>query len=363
MAKHFVLYKKESEKKNALYIDAFTAGGYDPQPIDLDYKYVQKELKAYKEKYPWQKSNKVAQDSYDMACYLAVEAKKYTESIEFYNRALCYAETGTELGEEMTIFSYVNRSVSFVATGKWDKSLIDIDLAIKAKYYEHKKANDVGKKSIKDQRKICEEMMKDGWKPDQMDFIPHQHLPVLAHSIDIQFGEQGAGRLDRMIAERDIDVGELVYKEPFYVADEITGKYTHCNICWKKGGNLVACQKCTVAMFCLGSCENHYLHKFECGIKDCAIITNSDWINLLIPVVRSIMNAYHIFGNVDELIRFVEKMQQTGKADLPKGMDAKANYAQFLKLASDNIVLMVRTGEIYIFHRMMMDQVIAFFIN
>lgn len=358
MAQHFELYKKESEKKNALYMDAFTANGNDPQPIDLGYKDVQNELKAYKDKYPWQKSNKVARDSYDMANYLATEQKKIPEAIELYNRALCYAEPGTELGEEIIIFSYVNRSVSFVGLKNWDKSLIDIDLAIKSKYFEHKKASDRGKKNIKDQHKFCKQMINNGWKPDQMDFISHDQLPVLAHSVDIQFGENGSGRLGRMVAERDIDVGEYVYKEPFYVADEITGKYTHCNICWKKGGNLVACKKCTVAMFCVGSCENHYLHQFECGIKDCAIVTDSDWINLLIPVVRSVMNAYHIFGNVDDLIGFVEKMQQTSKNDLPKGVDAKANYAQFLKLEFKNFAF--RTGEIYLFHRMMMDQVIAY---
>lgn len=360
MAKHFKLFGKESEKKNALYIDAFTIDGYDPQPIDLGYKEVQKDLKAYKDKYPWQKNNKVAQESYDMANYLAINDKKYAEAIEFDDRALCYVESGTELGEEITIFSYINRSVSFAAMGIWDKSLTDIDLGIKAKYFEHKKATNVGKKSVKEQRKVCEMFIKDGWKPNATDFIPHEHLPVLAHSVDIQFGAQGTGRFGRMVAERNIDVGEYVFKEPFYVADEITGKYTSCNICWKKNENLVACGKCTVAMFCVGSCENHYLHQFECGIKDCAIVTDCDCINLMIPVVRSIMNAYHIFGNVDGLIRFVEKIEHTSKADLPKGMDAKANYAQFLKLDIKSKAL--RTGVIYLFHRTMMDQVIAFFL-
>lgn len=48
-------------------MDAFIADGYDSQPIDLGYKEVQKELKAYKDKYLWQKCNKVARESYDMA--------------------------------------------------------------------------------------------------------------------------------------------------------------------------------------------------------------------------------------------------------------------------------------------------------
>lgn len=77
MEKHVGLYEKVSTKKNALYTDIFTADGYDPQPIDLGYKEVQKELKAYKDKSPWQKSNKVAQASYDVASYLAMEDKKF----------------------------------------------------------------------------------------------------------------------------------------------------------------------------------------------------------------------------------------------------------------------------------------------
>lgn len=259
---------------------------------------------------------------------------------------------------KLPAIAYVNRSVCFAAMKMWDKSLIDIDLGIKAKFLEQKAANDEQREHMKKSRIICEKIIKGGWKPNAMDFVPHDHLPVLAHSVDIEFGKQGAGRLGRMVAERDINVGEFVYKEPFYVAEQITGKYTHCNICWKKNEIMVACQKCTVAMFCLG-CQDHYLHRFECGIKDCAIVTDYDLINLLIPVVRSILNAYHIFGNVDALIQFVEKMRHTSKADLPKGMDAKANYAQFLKLDfKDNLL---RTGEIYAFYRIMMDQVIAIF--
>lgn len=171
-------------------------------------------------------------------------------------------------------------------------------------------------------------MIDGGWKPDTMDFVCNERITSIGSLPRV-------GRFGRMVAERDINVSELVYKEPFYVADQITGKYTHCNICWKKNENMVACQKCTVAMFCLG-CQDHYLHRFECGIKDCAIITDCDLINLLISVVRSILNAYHIFGNVDRLIQFVEKINHTSEADLPKGMDAKANYARFLKLKCNN---------------------------
>lgn len=40
---------------NALNVDAFTADCFDSQSIDLGYKQVQKELKAYKEKYQWHK--------------------------------------------------------------------------------------------------------------------------------------------------------------------------------------------------------------------------------------------------------------------------------------------------------------------
>lgn len=358
MAKHFDLYKKESEKKNALYVDAFTADSFNSQPIDLGYKQVQKELKAYKEKYPWQKNNTVAQDSYDLANYLALENEKFLESLEFYNRALCYAEAGTELGDEIIYFSYINRSVSFGHMGMLDKSLIAIDLAIKTKYPERKTAKAIGQKEyIKESRTSIERVIKDGWKPNVTDFVPHEHLTVLAHSVDIEFGgKQGADRLGRMVAERDINVGEFVYKEPFYVADKITGKYTHCNICWKKYENMIACNECTVAMFCLG-CQDHYLHRFECGIKDCAIVTDCELIYLLIPVVRSILNAYHIFGDVDALIRFVEKIRHTNKADLPKGMDAKANYAQFLKMGFKDCF--IRSDGVYAFHRIMMDQVIA----
>lgn len=68
-------------------------------------------------------------------------------------------------------------------------------------------------------------------------------------------------------------------------------------------------------MICL-CCQDHYLHRFECGIKDCAI---QSIYYLLIPVIRSILNAYHIFGDVDASIRFVEKIRHTSKTDLPTG--------------------------------------------
>lgn len=71
------------------------------------------------------------------------------------HRALCFVETETDLGGEITIFSYINRSVSFAVIGMFDKSLLDIDLAIKAKYLSDQAKND-----MKENRKFFEKITK-----------------------------------------------------------------------------------------------------------------------------------------------------------------------------------------------------------
>ncbi|XP_059056380.1 uncharacterized protein LOC131850227 [Achroia grisella] len=76
----------------------------------------------------------------------------------------------------------------------------------------------------------------------------------------------------KVVAARDIRIGELVAIEPAFVAvHHNTNRYISCYNCFKFTPSLIPCETCCYAMFCNEACRKQCMegyHKIECQIMD-----------------------------------------------------------------------------------------------
>lgn len=162
----------------------------------------------------------------------------------------------------------------------------------------------------------------------KLDFQPNERYPSLANVLEIK-RDNTFGR--HITAKEDIDVGETVLTEKSYVSIP-TDKEVRCIICLRSESNLVPCKQCTNGLFCIGECENHFLHQFECGLKsDSEEIIDDGFI----IVVRSILIAINTIPNVEHLMEFVEKTIAGDPLNIPEyePNDPLAKYRVFLELS------------------------------
>lgn len=310
-----MLWKKESGKEDALYIDFFKLTGYGR--LNEYYSFIESHH---------QESTCVKSDgeSEKKRC----EGNEYfrerdwAAALEKYNESLCHAPP-----ESRNIsLAYGNRSACFFALKRYDECLIDIQLA-KAAGYPANLMTKLDKREA-DCLKCIEagaQLVDDfGLK---MDFAPNAKIPSMANVLNIK--QSGNGKFS-VVATTDIDVGQTIAVEKAFTTCLYMRFGWRCNLCLKQNTNLIPCKKCTVAMFCHNECQHSPLHSLECGLK---VAGHNQLLGALMNEIRTIIKIVDIFPNIDELMQFVEQAIVSDPNELPRTLvNEKSKYRVFLKL-------------------------------
>lgn len=309
-----MLWKKESNKKDALYIDLLALCETDLES-DIN------QIISIKGSKPIpQKSEAIAmQLRRDGNAVYGVHA--YSHAMELYSESLLYSESGSE----NISLAYANRSTCFLKLNMLDECLKDIELA-KAAGYPIKLMH-----KLDERRVTCLKRISEGVQPLVIDaklsFKHDKKMPCMANVLKVKRDNMGNYSV---VAKEDIDVDQTIVMEKSF-RTHLTKRFGFkCNICLKGYTNLVPCTKCAVAMFCEG-CQNHFLHEFECGLNICG---PSALNNDIMFEVRIALMAIELFPSVDELIEFVEQSLKSGANGLPDSLEnAHAEFRAFFLLA------------------------------
>lgn len=284
-----MLWKKESIRNDAPLIDIFANQKHERvfRLFDDD-----SESKEVLEK------NEKLSKHYRKKAVNQFEAKNLPEAIELLNEALCFAKNDSDdVG-----CVYAQRSMCFFNLHQYEKCLTDIKLA---------RSNNCPlpfQTKLKQLSESCKKMLKAAPQPQsdeqfelKLSFDANKLCPSIANVIQVESNE----KLGRHInATRDIGVGQTIMVEEGFVWST-TENYRRCCVCLKTTTNLVPCKNCADSLMCHGKCENDELHDIEC--KMALNKHKSNEINSYL-VVRSILMALQTIPNVNELIRFVERV-------------------------------------------------------
>lgn len=314
-------WRKESNQDNALYINIGANGINDsPNENELIYELGQQQLRLMSSNFV--KSNKKSL-RYRQDGNKEFSKKNWCEAMRLYNQSLCFAEIGTE----NVALCYANRSACFLQCKKYKQCLVDIELAQKSNCPQRIL------QKLEERKNQCLKQIQNGKQEIpfelKLDFEPNERYPSLANNLEIERSDT-FGR--HITAKEDIDVGKTILIEKSFVSRTGSDKEIRCNICLRSESNFVPCKQCTDGLFCIGECENHYLHQFECGLKSDADEAIDDGFML---VVRSILIAINTIPNVERLMAFVERTIAGDPQKIPQyePNDPLAKYRVFLELS------------------------------
>lgn len=250
--------------------------------------------------------------------------KKWSDAMEYYNRSLCCANA-TSTQSEMLSLAYGNRSAVFFELKKYDKCLVDIDLAKKAGYPKRLLPK------LEQRGMDCIKSIENGDQAPQFEpklsFEPCDKYPEMANVLQIQYSRKYGRHIK---AKCDIAVGQtLLIEKVFMTAHRYEG-FRRCDSCMKKDVNLIPCSTCTRAMFCSTECSASLYHQVECNMLTMPEESCND--NQL-HIIRSLLQAIYIFQTAEELQTFVEDAISSKPTEIPASiLDEKSLYRAFLKL-------------------------------
>lgn len=266
------------------------------------------------------KSNKVADQLIELG-HAEVHCHNWSEALNLYSQALCFAERGT-LYEGL---AHGNRALCFFQLEMYEKAVIDFNFAAQKNCPEDFLAD------VKDTRIECQKLAKKHTKPKS--HVPKlrtptdKKFPCMANSLEIQRNKE-FGRC--IVAKRDIEIGQTVFVAENFASVITAEKQAYCLTCQKVEMNFIPCNDCSTVMFCDEDCENYdNLHKIECQ----TFYHQINDINLKF-IIQTILVAIDIFPDIDNLIQFVELTTSDKGCDkIPKmSNDGPSKYGIFLKL-------------------------------
>lgn len=259
--------------------------------------------------------------------------KLYERAMEKYNASLSYAEKGSEQMAK----AYGNRSACFFYMNMFEKCLIDIKFAEKAKCCVGLKTK-LGKRKA-DCLRLIEENADDVtlFTIPKLSFEKNEKIPCMANVLDIQYSTEFGFYL---VAKCDIDVGKTILVEQFYSSVLVADK-SRCSVCGKEESmNLVPCDTCSDTMFCSKECTDHSFHNLECEgnifYKGESAPGAAIRKTMFQFTVRTIVKAFYSFSNVSEFITFVERCIGKERNLVPISLeDEIGKYEAFLKVLPD----------------------------
>lgn len=310
-----MLWKKESNQPNALYVNIFAV-----DPIQARWHLTREERRAEIDFSPLLKNNAVAVKKRKEG-NVFFDQSDYVLAIEKYNDSLCYAENGSE----HLALAYANRAACFLKLKFCREALEDIASSKKAGYPAH-----LIPKLERRQADCLKMLREEGSRSHEVEaklsFEADEQFPCMANVFKVV--RSGVNGDYSIVAREDIEAGQTVVVESPMTKILHQHYGANCNICLKRAFcNLVPCQKCAIAMFCSPECQGNFLHESECGLR-----INSDIHvnNESMDVLRSILKAIHLFSSADELINFVEAT--LANDELPDSLlNERSKYRAFLK--------------------------------
>lgn len=321
-----MLWQKESSDANASYINPFNE---KPSADFRDsYNQVISHLKSSIELsvqpgVPIHRKHDGSALKYRQQGNIHFSKKQWPEAMNFYNKSLCFAESNTELSENMSL-AYGNRSACFFEMKKFEKCLIDIELAIKANFpprimakLERRRAECLVKIET---NKSAEEFKA------KLSYTESKKYRGMANVIQIQTNEK-FGR--HIIANCDIPAGKTVLIEQAFLSRSVEKQYNSCTACLKTSMNFIACRACTNSLFCYDTCAENVqkVHEMECDYSYLDTKSNKEFI------IHSIVVAINIFPNVDAMIQFVRQSVEQNTKCVPDSLhDLESKYRAFLRL-------------------------------
>lgn len=305
-----MLWNKESEKDDAMYVDIFALTGIA-------------RTARIPESRPLNKCDVISLQKRKEGNVLFAQRRWYP-AMEKYNESLCFA---TATSKDIALI-YANRSSCFLQMQLYNEGLKDIELATAAGYPE----NLIPKL---EKRKVdCAKGIESGAQAEnlsdklKLSFEPNENYPCMANVLD--FKRNAFRGLPKIVASEDIDPGQIIMLEnPIF--GEVSQPYTKCFTCSTELTNLTACQKCTVAMFCSEECESDEanVHESVCGLK---YFGNQNANDTIFSIIRQILLAIRMFPNADAHMQFVEQAYDPKEPPNPL-TDGKSNYRAFFKLS------------------------------
>ncbi|XP_055296607.1 uncharacterized protein LOC129565611 [Sitodiplosis mosellana] len=309
-----MLWTKESNKNNALYVDAFSFKSLGS--LNREYSQERKTAKNIS----CAKSDTISRER-RLDGNQSFVKDDWLSASGLYNDSLCYAEPGSE----NISLAYANRSACFLHLKKYAQCLVDIELAESAGYPAHLMPK------LQKRKADCLKLIEEGaQEPDdrlKLSFEADKNFPCMVNVLKIE--KNAKGNLI-MVAKEDIGVGKTIAAEKSFATCLYSKFGWRCNICMKEDANLKPCNKCNVAMFCSNECQASLIHEYECGQRFCrSTQTNGAIMNEM----RMIFKAIEMFPNIDELMAFVEQAVQGDQKEIPQAfLDEKSKYRAFLKL-------------------------------
>lgn len=228
------LWKKD---ERGLYEDLFDETRYNKRWLNRVYEESVERINTFKENHPWQKSEKITQYKLNIADQCCNRGK-YHEAIELYNISLCFAKTGSKyIG-----MAYAARSNCFKHLNKITESEIDVKLV--------HECSDLLTDIVKPARIVFESV--DGTMNDDssgsesegtIDLVSDDEDEDISYfTNNIKFVAESKNKFSA-VAVNDIDVGDVVFSESCYIADNFVEIYKRCCICLNGPyTNLVPCK-------------------------------------------------------------------------------------------------------------------------
>lgn len=333
-----MLWKKESNDRNAMYIDLFNG---DPS-VNMQYMLTEMSRIEHRWMGSYNKNNAMA-EKYRQIGNERFEKKQFFDAMECYNESLCFAK----IGSKAVGLAYANRSTCFLKMKMFKKCLADIELAMLNQYpaenwqkLENRKMNCLKLMEIEDDRSDSNEA--------ELDFEPNAQFSCLANVLTIQNNDAFGHRI---VATADIDVDKKVMAEQCYLGVTKYDHYKSCNICLKENKNFIPCQRCTSALFCSDCEDNMDLHGIECNMNfGCP----ADF--KFMDVVRSISLAKNAFTNADELIAFVEDLLKSDTIHPLHLVDPQSKYRAFFQMCPDWRTYQLCLQQAYLFYQLLIEQ-------
>lgn len=245
------------------------------------------------------------------------------EAMDYGNRSLCFAEIGTD----NVNLAYGNRASSFLKLKKYEKCLADIDMAKSTDT-----TNVLSAKLMTQMTDAIKRIKRKREEPQavferKLSFGASKQFSCLADVVEIQQNEE-FGR--HAVAMRDLPVDQTILVEESFLSTTLSGILIGCATCQKTQMNFIACDKCTMAIFCDEKCKEYNgLHKYDCNfIYDRDQAKNKEFQ----MIAHSIFFALNTFGDVDELVEFIENSIGKGSTlYVPESLDdAVSKYRLFL---------------------------------
>lgn len=300
------LWKKELSEESALYVDIFA--NIESESVSSAHGLSKNDLISTQLR---EKANQKFHENL------------WIDAMELYNKSLRFAP----IGNENVSLVYANRAACFLHIKMYDKCLVDIELAKQTKH-----AIELSSKLVKckaDCLKMIKREKQETLLERKLSFQPNEYFPCLADVVEVQRSEE-FGR--HITATCDIPAGKTILVEKSFMSSTLSGPFTGCATCQRTRMNFIACDKCTIAMFCDNNCKEAALHKYDCNFIYDRDQGNNGQLKMMAHTIFYGMNG---FENVDEMIQFVEETEQIKFNCIPDSIiDTKSKYRLFLTLAT-----------------------------